>query len=365
MPRKRTSKVYLLSNDEFIKLIKESKTYTECLKKLGLSIIGSSSRTIIKQRIKELNIDISHFDRYINNRKRIAVKKKSLDEILVKDSSYTHTVNLKERLIKENVIKYECAICHNKGIWNNNILILQLDHINGDHTDNRLENLRLLCPNCHSQTETFAGKNNTGKKRYKKQIILEDNKVIYESIARQEKNKSIQELIEKVKSSDIDFSQVGWSTKLNEILNLSSSSSAARWLKNNIPELYPKDSRFIKNRNIDYDNVVFDYTNNLMTIKDLSKKYNMSDVSVKNILKQKNIEIDITRPYTAKPVYYNKKIKMIYNDVVTVFNSIDEVRKYLLENDLLSNPKRLRDNIARCICGHRKTAYKRKWEIAE
>lgn len=56
-------------------------------------------------------------------------------------------------------MEYKCACCGNTGEWNGRPLVLQLDHINGDNCDNRLENLRFLCPNCHSQTDTFAGRN--------------------------------------------------------------------------------------------------------------------------------------------------------------------------------------------------------------
>lgn len=82
----------------------------------------------------------------------------TLDEILVKDSKYTNMSSLKKRVLKSNLIEYKCAIC---GIseWMNKELILQLDHINGDNRDNRISNLRLLCPNCHSQTETYCRKN--------------------------------------------------------------------------------------------------------------------------------------------------------------------------------------------------------------
>lgn len=55
-------------------------------------------------------------------------------------------------------MEYRCSICGNTGEWNSKKLVLQLDHINGIHNDNRIENLRLLCPNCHSQTDTFCGK---------------------------------------------------------------------------------------------------------------------------------------------------------------------------------------------------------------
>ena len=87
--------------------------------------------------------------------------KYSLDEILVKNSSYMNIRSLKNRLIKEKRLEYKCTMCGNIGIWNGQKLSLQLDHINGIHNDHRIENLRFLCPNCHSTTETYAGKNRT------------------------------------------------------------------------------------------------------------------------------------------------------------------------------------------------------------
>jgi 5-methylcytosine-specific restriction endonuclease McrA len=60
--------------------------------------------------------------------------------------------------VKENRLEYKCANCGIKE-WNNLPLSLQLDHINGVNNDHRLENLRFLCPNCHSQTDTYSGKN--------------------------------------------------------------------------------------------------------------------------------------------------------------------------------------------------------------
>lgn len=154
---KRKSKVYSISNDEFIKLVKESYSYSDILRELGLGTTGGSSTDILKERIKELNLSISHFSRNKSaNRDKII---KPLEDIMTKNSSYKNLSSLKKRIIKEGILKYKCSVCGNNGMWNGIELILILDHINGDNTDHRKENLRFLCPNCNSQMDTFAGRN--------------------------------------------------------------------------------------------------------------------------------------------------------------------------------------------------------------
>ena len=64
-----------------------------------------------------------------------------------------------ERWYKEGLIKNQCVICKLGPIWRKKHLVMVLDHINGIRNDHRLENLRFLCPNCNSQTETFTGRN--------------------------------------------------------------------------------------------------------------------------------------------------------------------------------------------------------------
>lgn len=90
-------------------------------------------------------------------------------ELLFTSNSNASTGTLKKRIIKENLKPLCCAICSITK-WNGVAIGLELDHINGDHIDNRLENLRLLCPNCHSLTPTYKGKNKN-KKQVSEEVL--------------------------------------------------------------------------------------------------------------------------------------------------------------------------------------------------
>lgn len=151
------SKVYQISDEEFIAIVKNANSYSDCLRAVGLSTSGGSSTDVLKRRIAELNCDISHFGSKKSNRVANNIKY-TLDEILVENSTYANITRLKQRLVKEGKMEYKCTNC---GIieWQGQILSLHLDHINGINNDHRIENLRFLCPNCHSLTDTYAGKN--------------------------------------------------------------------------------------------------------------------------------------------------------------------------------------------------------------
>jgi predicted RNA-binding Zn-ribbon protein involved in translation (DUF1610 family) len=153
---RQKSKVYLVSDEEFTTLVKESPSYSEILRKLGLAPKGGSSTDTLKRRIEELKLDVNHFTRAIPTPNSARY---TMEEILVEDSTYANISCLKKRLINEKILEYKCAICGNLGEWNGQPLTLQLDHMNGKNNDHRKENLRFLCPNCHTQTDTFAGKN--------------------------------------------------------------------------------------------------------------------------------------------------------------------------------------------------------------
>ena len=81
----------------------------------------------------------------------------SNEDIFKENSLYANEM-VKQRIVKQGLLKYQCSRC-NLNNWQGETIILDLDHINGNNRDNRLENLRYLCPNCHSQTDTYKGRN--------------------------------------------------------------------------------------------------------------------------------------------------------------------------------------------------------------
>jgi len=156
----KVKEIYLEENLKPI--VVSSKNLSVCLEKMNLRSAGGNYK-VLKKYIKKYNIPTDHFDYSDQTKRAILSNKTSSKDVLVENSTYSRT-NLKKRLIDECLIEYKCKECSNVGEWNDKKLVLQLDHINGVYNDNRLENLRFLCPNCHTQTETFAGKNNKEKK---------------------------------------------------------------------------------------------------------------------------------------------------------------------------------------------------------
>lgn len=159
---KRRSPIWLISKEELQLILDKSTTIGEVLQAFGLINKGNNYKTLQERVVaEELSLDTLKENRrkmqtnvLYNNRPRIPT-----EDILNNHSGYSRTTSLKERLIKEGYTQNICSICGLSGFWNNMPLSLQLDHINGIKTDNSLENLRLVCPNCHTQTKTFSGRN--------------------------------------------------------------------------------------------------------------------------------------------------------------------------------------------------------------
>lgn len=153
--------------------ILKSLSIAEVLRNLGMSITTGNYKSF-RKNVKKYNIDTSHFlgNAHLKGKNHITKKHKDLSEILIINSDYTNMSNLKKKLVNNKIIEYKCHEC-NINTWNDKSLSLQLDHINGISNDNRIENIRLLCPNCHSQTDTFAGRN-IGKNISVKQLEIEN-----------------------------------------------------------------------------------------------------------------------------------------------------------------------------------------------
>lgn len=148
------------SIEEFVKAVEESYSYSQVCRKIGISPKGGNLN-LVKKRIERLGLDISHFtgarwNKGLTAEQHCSIKKKPIEEILIQNSGWTsHSVKL--RLLKEGIKECKCENC-GRTEWEGGPIPLELHHINGIHTDNRLDNLQILCPNCHALTDNYSGK---------------------------------------------------------------------------------------------------------------------------------------------------------------------------------------------------------------
>lgn len=157
------------NDEEFELIIKNSYSYKECLEKLGYKAYSGSMGQILKKRINDLHIDISHFTQPMPT-------KRTVDNIFVQNSTAGQTV-LRKWYLKGEYTPYICSVCGQEPFWQGKELTLILDHINGDNKDDRLENLRWVCPNCNQQLDTTNGKN-IKRVEKEKNICVDCGKII-------------------------------------------------------------------------------------------------------------------------------------------------------------------------------------------
>lgn len=133
-----------IPRDEFIKVCNEAQSMARAATELNLHF-----NTFKKYALK--------YDCYKTNQSGKGINK-NIPKRIVKLEDYATRASVRKRILNEKLLDYECKECGIKE-WNKKKISLELDHINGNRHDHRLENLRWLCPNCHSQTKTFRGKN--------------------------------------------------------------------------------------------------------------------------------------------------------------------------------------------------------------
>ena len=143
----------LWTDKDLIEAVQSSQSIYEVRKKLGYKVGTGSGHLRVLNRARELGLDMSHFKKGHWYGDKFSKAPVPLNDLLVKDATGSAN-NLKRRLIREQVWEYKCQTC---GIseWQGEYLPLEIHHMNNDNRDNRIENLTLLCPNCHAQTESW------------------------------------------------------------------------------------------------------------------------------------------------------------------------------------------------------------------
>ena len=222
-------KKYEWNLKEIIKYVKESFTFTEVLKKLGIPIRGNNSKTL-KKILDTNNIDYTHFTYRAKIYKTNYIKA----NVYLNNEKNITSAKLKNKLLKENLIENKCSNC---GLitWLNKPIVLQLHHKDGNNKNNSLNNLELLCPNCHSQTENYCGNANKNKnKNYCKDCGKEITlKATYCSVCnskhrRKVKKPSVNDLIN-------DFKTILTFTGIGDKYNVSDN-TVRKWFKSyNLP----------------------------------------------------------------------------------------------------------------------------------
>lgn len=136
-----------------------SKSYSEALRRLGLKPAGGNHRLFREYVDGVWQIPTDHFEPHAASRRGLGKPAKPLSEVLVENSTYTRS-SLKRRLFEEGLKHRACEICEQDETWRGRRMSLVLDHINGVPDDNRIENLRIVCPNCAATLDTHCGRKN-------------------------------------------------------------------------------------------------------------------------------------------------------------------------------------------------------------
>lgn len=151
------NKIENFTNEELIVILKQSSSLRQFIKKIGYKSTSDDVYDLIKKELIKRKIDITKF-----NFEKTTNRNINIQDIFIENSQVDQST-LRKYITNKNLLEYRCQICGLFPFWNNKDLTLTLDHINGNNKDNRLNNLRWVCPNCDRQLPTFGGRNQTKK----------------------------------------------------------------------------------------------------------------------------------------------------------------------------------------------------------
>ncbi len=159
LPSGRAGAAPRYSREEAAEAVRNSRSWAEALRRLGYRHSGANARPL-QRRVVRWGISTAHFDPFAASREALHREAIPLERVLVPNSTYSRS-SLKRRLFKDGLKERRCELCGQDETWHGKRMGLILDHVNGERDDNRIENLRIVCPNCAATLETHCGRKPT------------------------------------------------------------------------------------------------------------------------------------------------------------------------------------------------------------